>query len=113
MTTQDHEKREEQILTLIRAQLEKKGRELDDYAIILFGSRAAGDPRERSDFDIGIVGKEPVSAELFFELETLLDRIPTLYTIDLVDLNRVPRRFCEEALKSYRLLYGKTSIIAH
>lgn len=112
MTTQDHVIREEQILTLIRVRLEAKERELDDYAIILFGSRAAGDERERSDFDIGIVGEEPVPAKLFFELETLLDRIPTLYTIDFGDLNRAPQRFCEEALKSYRLLYGKTSIIA-
>lgn len=69
MTTQDHVNREEQILTLTRAQLEAKERELDDYAIILFGSKAAGDERERSDFDIGIVGKEPVPAKLFLSLK--------------------------------------------
>ena len=33
--------------------------DLRGYRVVLFGSRAAGDARDRSDFDVGVLGDAP------------------------------------------------------
>lgn len=48
--------REGTIKDLIRQEIMKVAPELRGYRIFLFGSRATGNARERSDFDIGILG---------------------------------------------------------
>jgi predicted nucleotidyltransferase len=80
--------------------------ELRDHRVILFGSRASGDARERSDFDIGVLGDRPLPLKTFYRLEDLFDEIDTLYRIDWVDLNRVSPEFRREALKKAEVLYG-------
>ena len=79
---------------------------LRGYRIVLFGSRAAGNALERSDFDVGVLGDAPLPLKTFYEMEDLFDRIETLYRIDWVDLNRVSPKFRNEALKKTEPLYG-------
>ena len=79
--------------------------ELQGYHIFLFGSRATGNARERSDFDIGIIGDEPVSLQTFYRIDDLLENIETLYKIDFVDLNRAAPSLKAEALKVMEPLF--------
>jgi predicted nucleotidyltransferase len=63
------------------------------YRIFLFGSRAEGSARERSDIDIGIEGPNPVPLDALSLIHEELEDAPTLYTIDVVDFSRVPEKF--------------------
>ena len=72
-------------------------KELKDYQIFLFGSRARGNFRKNSDYDIGILGKEKMKIREYLEVKRSLDELP--YSIDLVDFNRVTSDFKNIALK--------------
>jgi predicted nucleotidyltransferase len=63
------------------------------YRIFLFGSRAEGTARERSDIDIGIEGPCPVPHEALALIQEELEEAPTLYSVDIVDFSRVPEKF--------------------
>ncbi len=90
-------------ITKICVQMAK---ELTGRRVVLFGSRAAGTARDRSDFDVGILGDAPLPLKTFYALEDRLDKIETLLRIDLVDLNRASPEFRREALKKTEVLYG-------
>lgn len=98
--------REQQILHMIRECLARFDESLRGYQVFLFGSRAAGTARERSDFDLGVFGKEPLPLKRFYEIETALEDLPTLYRIDWVDLNRASDRFRKAALSEGKVMYG-------
>ena len=68
------------------------------YRTFLFGSWASGEARERSDIDIGIEGPAQVRPAEMVEIREACDALPTLYTIELVDLARVPREFARNAI---------------
>ena len=89
----------------IMESLQAYRRELQGHQVYLFGSRARGEASRFSDFDIGIDGPEPLDLPTFFEIEDSLDRIPTLYQFDLVDLNRASPKLRENARREGRLLY--------
>ena len=73
--------------------------------IILFGSRAKGTATERSDIDIAVSG---VASCDIYELQEELEDIPTLYTIDLVDLDTCRNELLLEDIKEYgREIYKK------
>ena len=73
--------------------------------IILFGSRAKGTETERSDIDIAVAG---VASCDIYELQEELDDIPTLYTIDLVDLDTCKNQLLLEDIRQYgREIYKK------
>jgi predicted nucleotidyltransferase len=59
------------------------------YGVLLFGSWASGSAGERSDIDIGIVGPTPVDASVLCDIRDAVEKLPTIYTIDIVDLQRV------------------------
>jgi predicted nucleotidyltransferase len=80
--------------------------DLRGYRVVLFGSRTAGGARDRSDFDVGVVGDTPLPLATFYKMEDLFEEIPTLYRIDWVDLNRVSPEFRREALKQTEVLCG-------
>jgi len=61
LMTKDQKSREEEIIAMIQSELNKRSNELDGYVVSLFGSRAAGTARPRSDFDIGLIGPEPIT----------------------------------------------------
>jgi len=73
--------------------------------VVLFGSRAQGKAKPRSDFDLGVVGDTPLPLADFFAIEDMLDELPTLYRIDWVDFARVSERFRTQALKRVEVIY--------
>lgn len=87
------------------AEITQRCRNYGAQKIILFGSRAKGTATERSDIDIAVSGV--VSSDIF-ELEEALEDIPTLYTIDLVDLDTCKNQLLLEDIKQYgREIYKK------
>ena len=71
--------------------------------VILFGSRARGTAGERSDIDIAVSG-----AVDFDGLAEEIGRLPTLYTIDLVNLQECGSDLLLEDIRQYgRKIYEK------
>lgn len=97
--------REERIISEIRERISRMGDELRGYRVFLFGSRASGRARERSDFDVGVMGNKPLPSTTFFKIHQLLDGVETLCRIELVDFNRVSPRFREIAMRQIEVLY--------
>ena len=85
---------------------------LRGHRVVLFGSRAAGTARERSDFDIGVDGDAPLPLADFYVIADKLDSVRTLYRIDWVDLCRTADSFRLEALKCSRILYHDSKTAA-
>jgi predicted nucleotidyltransferase len=60
---------------------------LPHSSLVLFGSRARGDFRRRSDFDLAVVPKVGFNNRELLEFSELLDRsAEIIYSIDLVDM---------------------------
>lgn len=73
--------------------------------IILFGSRAKGTATDRSDIDIAVSG---IKKSDVYELQEKLEDIPTLYKIDLVDMDTCGNKLLMEDIKEYgREIYSK------
>lgn len=64
--------------------------------IILFGSRAKGTETERSDIDIAVSGVQD-----FGQLEEEIDALPTLYTVDLVNIDTCGNQLLKEDIEKY------------
>ena len=74
-----------------------------DAKVILFGSRAKGTALERSDIDIAVCGEEDIE-----KLREELEDIPTLYTIDVLDMDECGNELLLEDIKQYgRKIYEK------
>lgn len=98
--------REAEIVGMLKGVLAEFSGELEGRKIFLFGSRVTGKSRERSDFDIGVIGAEPLPLKIYYKMEDRFDDLPTLYRIDWVDFNRVSEKFRERAMKQVEVLYG-------
>ncbi len=73
--------------------------------IYLYGSRAKGTHRERSDIDIAVSGAQDFGT-LFWQV----DEIPTLYTVDLLNLDTCRNRNLLEDIRLYgRKIYESVS----
>ena len=71
--------------------------------VILFGSRSKGTNTDRSDIDIAVRGVKNI-----WELQEKLEEIPTLYKIDLVDLDTCKNQLLMEDIEQYgREIYKK------
>lgn len=64
--------------------------------IILFGSRAKGTETERNDIDIAVSGVQD-----FEQLEEGIDALPTLYTVDLVNIDTCGNQLLKEDIEKY------------
>lgn len=64
--------------------------------IILYGSRAKGTAGERSDIDIAVSG-----AENFYELAEKIENLPTLYSIDLLNIDTCKNELLLEDIRQY------------
>lgn len=64
--------------------------------VILFGSRAKGTARERSDIDIAVAG-----VKNFEELIEEVENLPTLYSIDVVNMDTCKNQLLLEDIKQY------------
>lgn len=68
------------------------------YRAVLFGSRAAGTARPTSDWDIGILGARPLDGATLERIREAIEGLPTLHTLEVVDLTSVAPAFREAAL---------------
>ncbi|MBI2464384.1 nucleotidyltransferase domain-containing protein [Candidatus Peregrinibacteria bacterium] len=87
----------------IRNRMEKH-LDLKKYKVFIFGSRVTGKGDEHSDIDIGIEGDKPIPRVLFSNMRDEIEDIPILYTIEVVDFQRVPKEFRDIALQHIELL---------
>jgi predicted nucleotidyltransferase len=76
--------REEQVKLMISDVMRRFAHQLRGHKVVLFGSRAGGKARPRSDFDVGVIGDEPLPVKVFYEIDDMLENLPTLYRIDWV-----------------------------
>lgn len=95
-----------QIRAMIAQIMREAAPRLGNRKVVLFGSRAADRAKPRSDFDIGVIGDEPLPLKDFYAIEDQLDALPTLYRIDWVDLNRASERFRTRALSAVEVIHG-------
>jgi len=82
-------------------------RHLPDARIFLFGSRAKGDARETSDFDIAVDAGSKISLGVIARIKDEIDELRTLKSIDLIDLNRVNPKFKTIIRKSGVNIYDR------
>lgn len=64
--------------------------------VILYGSRAKGTARERSDIDIAVTGVED-----FDLLVEKVEELPTLYSVDLVNMDTCRNQLLLEDIRQY------------
>lgn len=93
------------LLDMIAQVMRDNQARLAGYRVFLFGSRAAGQARPRSDYDIGVIGPAALPARDFFAIEDELESLPTLHKIDWVDFNRVEPRFRERAMRQIKVIH--------
>ena len=89
MSVDQHEL--EIITTITRKLLPKTHR------AFLFGSRATGENRPHSDYDLGIEGPRPLSPREWGELHDALEEAPILHAVDVVDFAAANDAFKERA----------------
>lgn len=79
------------------------GADCDVEKIILFGSRARGDYKERSDIDLAVYGGR---VEIF---EAVLDEeCPTLLKFDVIDMNKpIEEKLLNSIKKEGNIIYEK------
>ena len=98
-------KREAEILQMLRDLFASRKSDLAKHRVLLFGSRARGSAKPRSDFDLAVDGDAPLPIEKFYEIQEALEELPTLYSFDWVDLAKTDANFREEAVKAARVIY--------
>lgn len=64
--------------------------------VILYGSRAMGNARERSDIDVAVSGVED-----FELLRGKVDDLPTLFSVDLLNLDTCKYQLILEDIRDY------------
>ena len=70
------------------------------YQVVLFGSRATGQARPGSDWDIGLLGPRPLRGAVLEYIREALEELRTLHSFDVVDFNQTPDFFRQAALKT-------------
>jgi len=70
----------------------------EGYSLYLFGSRAGDTASSASDYDLGVLGSQPLPPGILTQLEDLGDEIPTLDKLDWVDLGRATAQFRKVAM---------------
>jgi len=55
--------------------------------------------------DIGILGQQEIPSTIFFQIEEVLDELPSLLKFDLVNFNKTSKDFQDEALKTIDIIY--------
>lgn len=74
--------------------------DLNEHQLFIFGSRATNLGDDRSDIDIGILGKNKLSPNTLYSIKEEIDDLPTLYSFDLIDFASVSPSFSQVALKN-------------
>ncbi|KAF0162032.1 MAG: DNA polymerase beta domain-containing protein [Rhodocyclaceae bacterium] len=97
--------REDEIQQMLQEIFSRARTRLAGHRVVIFGSRARGDARPRSDFDIGVIGESPLPLRDFYALADQIEDLPTLYRIDWVDFARTSEKFRRAALASMKVIY--------
>lgn len=97
--------REDEIHQMLQEMFSQARTRLAGHRVVIFGSRARGDARPRSDFDIGVIGESPLPLQDFYALADQIEDLPTLYRIDWVDFARASEKFRRSALTSMKVIY--------
>ena len=71
------------------------------FAFKRFGSRKI----QQFVGDVGVIGDEPLPVKVFYEIDDMLENLPTLYRIDWVDLNNAAPSLRERALANAEVIY--------
>lgn len=71
-------------------------RQYDAQKVILYGSRAKGTALERSDIDVAVSGVKD-----FAELSDAVEDLPTLYSVDLLNLDTCRNDLLLEDIRQY------------
>ena len=77
-------------------EVSKLCRDFQADEVILYGSRAKGTARERSDIYIAVSG-----VECFDELVEKIEELPTLYSVDLLNMDTCRNELLLEDIKQY------------
>ena len=80
----------------ILEEVEKIGRQYQAREVILFGSRAKETAHPRSDIDLAVSGVQD-----FDLLLEEIENIPTLYSVDLINLDSCQNPLLLEDIKRY------------
>lgn len=94
------------MLPIIREIAEQLSQSPVVESVILYGSRARGTHRERSDIDLAVVCPKATSCD-WFDLTDVVDEARTLLKIDLVRYGRLPAEFKEEIDQEGIVLYDR------
>lgn len=79
----------------------------DAGQVILFGSRAKGTALEHSDIDIAVSG-----AKNFSVLREEVENIPTLFSVDMVDMDNCGNDLLLEDIRKYgKKIYEKVPVL--
>ncbi len=71
--------------------------------VFLFGSRAEGQSRLSSDYDVGLYGRHPVSLMTMAKIKDELEEYPFPVDVDVVDFATVSEGFKQLALKTVKV----------
>ena len=74
------------------------------WRLCLFGSQASGTATPTSDVDIAIIGDRPVPWKIMVAIREDIDVIPTLRSIDVVDVCSADEGFRENILAQGQML---------
>src|SRR5579863_9764385 len=89
---------QEQIENIIRRAISKNV-DLNETLVFLFGSRALGEGRLGSDFDVGLYKGERIPLRTIAKISAELDEFPIPMDVDIVDFFSVSEEFKKLALK--------------
>ena len=71
----------------------------ENVKIILFGSAARGDYHRYSDIDVAILPKNSYDKKKFILLKEQLEDLNIPYSVELVDLSNVSKKFKDKVFK--------------
>lgn len=74
------------------------------HQVFIFGSRAMGQSRKFSDYDIGILGKKSVALRDLALIDEELEESNLPYRVEVVDFATVSKDFKKIALKKIKRL---------
>ncbi|OGD87294.1 hypothetical protein A2164_04025 [Candidatus Curtissbacteria bacterium RBG_13_35_7] len=80
---------------------------LGKYNVFFFGSRVNNRGSERSDIDVGIEGPRPIPPRIYSDIKDEIDKIPILYSIDVVDFKKVSPDFYKVATRNRQLIINR------
>ena len=89
----------ELVVKAVRMHLDKR------YKIYLFGSQSKNRAGPHSDLDIALLGDRSIQPMTMVQIKESMDQLPTLRTIDVLDLRSASRDFREAVLKEGILMH--------